>query len=80
MRGGIDPGDRLFLPWLVGVVHVREDFGSGDGTLTSPAGAGSTNPRLRFSHRAGRYRPRGPPFASPVRWSFRCMGGFLIWG
>ena len=31
--------------------------------------AGSTNPRLGFPHRAGRYRPERSPVSSPVCWS-----------
>ena len=31
-----------------------------------PDGAGSANPNLGFPHRAGRYRPRRPPFLSQV--------------
>ena len=26
VRGGIDPGDRCFRPWFVGVVEVWKDF------------------------------------------------------
>ena len=35
---------------------------------------------LGFPHRAGRYRPGGPPFSSSVCWSGRCMKGFPIRG
>ena len=35
---------------------------------------------LRVPHRAGQYRPGGPPFSSPLCWSCRCMEGFLIRG
>ena len=40
---GIDSGDRRFRPRCVGV-DVWKDFSSGDRTLSSPGGAGSTNP------------------------------------
>ena len=42
----------------------------------------TTNARLGFPHRAGRYRPGGPSFSSPVRRSYRGMKGSLIrgWG
>ena len=55
MRGGIDPDDHRSRPRFVGVVDVWKDFRSGDGTITRALGAGSTNPRLGFLHRAGRY-------------------------
>ena len=42
-------------------------------------GTKSMNLRLGFPRRAGRYRPRGPPFSSPVC-SCRCMEGFIIRG
>ena len=42
--GGIIPGDHRFRPRCVGVVDVGKDFCSGDRTLYSPDGAGSTNP------------------------------------
>ena len=35
---------------------------------------------LGFLHLAGRYRPGGPPFTSPICWSCRCMEIFLIRG
>ena len=47
---------------------------------SSLGGAGSTNPKLRFTHRAGRHRPREPPFLSPICGSCRCVEGFAIWG
>ena len=47
-------------------VDIWKDFCFGDGALFSPDGAGSTNPRLEFSHLAGRYRPGESPFLSPV--------------
>ena len=48
--------------------------------LSPPCGAGSTNPRLAFSHHGGRYRPGRPPFSSPVCLRCTCMEGFLIRG
>ena len=32
---------RFFYPWLVGVLNVWKGFRFGDGTLSSPGGAGS---------------------------------------
>ena len=37
-------------------------------------------PRVGVPHRVGRYRPERSPFLSPVRWSGRCMEGFMIRG
>ena len=39
MRGGIDRGDYRFPSRFVGVVHVLNQFWSGDGTLSSSGGA-----------------------------------------
>ena len=78
VRGGIDPGDHRFRPRSVTSIDVWKDLWSGDGILSSPSGAGSTNPLLGFPHRGGRYRPGRPPFSSPGGWSCRCMEGFLI--
>ena len=36
VRGGFDPGDHRFRRWVVGVVDVWRDFGTGDGDLSSP--------------------------------------------
>ena len=44
MRGGIDPGDDRFYPRFVVVAYVWKYLESGDGTLSSAGGAGSTNP------------------------------------
>ena len=61
-------------PRFVGVVDVRKAFCSGDGTSFFPGGAACKNPSQSaisqfvgvFTHGAGRYRPEGPPFSSPV--------------
>ena len=37
-------------------------------------------PESEIPHRTGRYRPEGSPFSSPIRWSCRCMKGFMIRG
>ena len=44
VRGGIDPRDHRYRPRFDGVVDVWKDSRSGDGTLSFPGGAGSTNP------------------------------------
>ena len=44
MHGGIDPGKIGFYPQVVGVVDSWNDLVSGDGALSSPGGADSTNP------------------------------------
>ena len=61
-------GTTVFVPGLLELyeVDIWKDFCFGDGALFSPDGAGSTNPRLEFSHLAGRYRPGESPFLSPV--------------
>ena len=41
VRGGIDP-DYRFRPGFVGVTNEWKDVCSGDETLSSPGGAGST--------------------------------------
>ena len=48
--------------------------------MSSSGGAGYTNLRLGVPHRAGRYRPRGAPFSSPVCWSCGYAEGFLVQG
>ena len=47
--GDIDSGNHRFRPRFAGLVDVFSDFLSGDEVLSSPGGAGSTNPRLGFS-------------------------------
>lgn len=88
VEGGIDPGDHPFRPRVVGFVNMWRDLWSWDGTVSSPGDGGTTNPSqssyhpagLRFPHRAGRYRPEGPPFSSPVGWSCTSIETFLIRG
>ena len=74
VRGGIHPGEHRFRPRLVGIVGAWKDFRHGHRTLSYPSGAGSTNPRLGFPYRAGRYRPGRPPFSSPVGCIFEMYG------
>ena len=63
VRGGIEPGEIHVRHQYIGVVDVWKDFCSGDGTLSFPGGAGSTNARMGFPYRAGidpgdhRFRP-----------------------
>ena len=47
VRSGIDPGDHRLGLRFVGVIGVWKDSDP-DGTLSSPGGAGSVNPRLGF--------------------------------
>ena len=75
MRGGIDPRDYRFRPRFFGVGDVWKDLCSGDGTLSSRVALA-----LGFPHSAGRNRPGGPPFSSPVCWNCRCTEIFMIRG
>ena len=65
VRGGIDPGDRLFRPRFVGVVDVWNDVETGDGALFSPGAAGpGRSPEGKLPPRTprtlfGRGRARG---------------------
>ena len=43
VRGGIDPEDHRFRPRIAGVVDICKDLWSGDGPISSPSAAGSTN-------------------------------------
>ena len=77
-----DPGMRPYPP------RVRRDLDVGPGEtlaarwLHEPQSINNQPRRLGFPHRAGRYRPGGPLFSSPVRRSCRGAEGFLIkeWG
>ena len=64
VRGGIDLEDHRCLPRFVGVVDTWKiaDPGMGPYPARVALDAGSTNPRLGFPHRAGRYWPGGQPF------------------
>ena len=62
VRGVLDPGDHRSRPRLIGVVNVRKDLRSGDGTISSPSAACCVNPSQSaisqwgwgFPHRTGR--------------------------
>ena len=87
VRGGIVRGDNRFRPRIIGVVNIRKAFCSEDRILAGcrwrhePQPINNQPVGLGFPHRAGRYRPGGPPpFSSPVCWSCRCMEGLPIRG
>ena len=76
--GGVDPRKLGFLPRLVVVLEIWSDLWTGDGTLPSRDGAGSTyEPQpirdrpvgLGFPHRAGRCQPGRYPCSSPDCWT-----------
>ena len=70
VRAGIVPGNNLFPPRFVGVVHVWNDFFSGDGTVYSPDAAGVRSPTQSVISQWGwgfhavreGIKPRGAPF------------------
>ena len=72
--GGIDPGDRRFRPWFIGVVDLWKDLRSGDGILSSLGGAGSISPSQSaigqwgrdFHSVQGGIAPGEPPYSSRV--------------
>ena len=66
--GRYRPGVPPFRPhFAVFVIHGRiSDPGMGSYPPRVCLALPSTNPRLGFPHRAGPYRPGGPPFTSPV--------------
>ena len=80
VRGGIDRGVTIFVPGLLELMYGRISDPRMDPYPPRVALALRTTPRLRFPHRAGRYRPGGPPFSSPIRPSCRGMEGYLIRG
>ena len=90
VSGGIDPKDYRFRPRFVGVVDVRNDLWSGDGTLILPGCRWLHEPQpvsdqsmgLGFPHRAGPYRPGESPFTSPCCRRCRCMQLNIVrgWG
>ena len=61
--------------WLVNLPKFLAPFGWGQPTSPTPSHKNTkmAYPELGFPHRAGRYRPEGPPISSPVCWSCRCV-------
>ena len=85
VRGGVDPRTLGFLPRLVKVLEIWNDFWTGHGTLPFRGGAGSKYELqpirvqpvgLGFPHRAGRYQPGRYPCSSSGCRSCRCVDGF----
>ena len=55
MRGGVGPRELGFLPPFVQILYIWNDRWTGDGTLSSPGGAGS----IIFQPQPIRDRPVG---------------------
>ena len=75
MRGGIGPGDPRFRPRVVGVVDTWNEFGPGDGKLSSPGPAGPRRcPEGQLSPRAG-YMSLSQLATSQLGWGFHTLRG-----
>ena len=75
VRGGIDPGVTDFVPGLLEVQMYGRIMIRGWDLILS-GWRWLYEPRDGAPHRAGQYRPGGPPFSSPVCRNCRFMEGF----
>ena len=75
MRGGTDPEDLSFRPWVVGVVDTWKGFYSGDETLSSPGVAGPRRcPERKLSTRVGSMS-LSQSATSQLGWGFHTLRG-----